>query len=250
MNNGKASVFLEPPTEMVCPLTKELMKDPVMSRYGTNFEREAILDWLGEGNEFCPVTGKPLRPSCLVSNKALEWKIRCWLHEHGREAPPEHHAPELDDSFRCLLAVTPQQYICPLTKSLMKDPVMTHDGHNFERNAILQHLDDHGDICPITGKPLVPHDLVTNLGLKHEIHIWHQRIGDEDPEISDDSDPKLDSPKPALVGVRGDHAVEVLRARHTEFLKESGMAVESEDFILEPFSATAQIDDAKDTHNH
>jgi hypothetical protein len=72
-----------PPSAYICPLTKNLMKDPMLSKHGQNFERVAILNWLYSGNTECPVTGKPLRVSNLVSNKTLKWKIQLWTKEHG-----------------------------------------------------------------------------------------------------------------------------------------------------------------------
>ena len=45
--------------------------DPVVSRYGDSFERAAIFEWIEEGNDHCPITGEPLRASCLVSNKKV-----------------------------------------------------------------------------------------------------------------------------------------------------------------------------------
>lgn len=45
------------PEEFLCELTKKIMRDPMVSRYGTHFERQAIMDHLNEGNNYCPVTG-------------------------------------------------------------------------------------------------------------------------------------------------------------------------------------------------
>jgi hypothetical protein len=46
------------PQEFVCALTNEIMKEPMVSRYGTHFEHDAIMDWLKKGNNYCPATGK------------------------------------------------------------------------------------------------------------------------------------------------------------------------------------------------
>ena len=39
----------------ICPITQELMKEPVMTKYGHLFEREAILAWIRK-NQKCPLT--------------------------------------------------------------------------------------------------------------------------------------------------------------------------------------------------
>jgi hypothetical protein len=260
-----------PPAEFICPLTKEVMHDPVMSRYGDSFERNAILAWLDEGNHFCPVTGKPLRPSCLVSNKNLEWKIRCWFHEHGREAPRRHDNDD-DDEPKCLhhfsgfVTVPPTRFLCPLTKKLMRDPVMTKDGKHYERTAILQYLDEHQDTCPENGTPLKPHNLVPDHHLQWEIHTWLQNYSAEDDEplpalepgnvdglhhphsphhLHDHSTHCHASPG-TLVGVRGDPVIVHLRLEHDEReRKENGYC--EKDAILEPFCSSSLVDQEHDT---
>ena len=222
------------------------MKDPVMSRYGDSFERKAILEWLEEGNSFCPVTSKPLRPSGLVSNKSLDWKIRCWLHEHGVDAP-DHEQPEFLHDFYGFVAVTPAKFICPLTKKLMVEPVMTHEGQNFDRKAILKYLDG-SEKCPVTGNSLAPHDLVSNHNLKHEIHVYHENLGDqESTTLLKDVVVEANEHQhhEALVGIRGDHAVEALRAEHVERQKKQGIVVS--DYVSDPFSASAAINENRDT---
>lgn len=217
-----------------------------MSRYGNSFDRKAILEWLEEGNDFCPVTGKPLRPSSLVSNKSLDWKIRCWLHEHGLDAP-DHEEPEFLHDFHGFVTVTPAMFICPLVKKPMVDPVMTHEGQNFERKTILKHLAG-SDKCPVTGNPLAPHDLVSNHNLKHEILAYHEHIGDQEPIVSlkdEVVEANEHHPHEALVGTRGDHAVEELRAGHVERLKKQGIV--EVDYVSDPFSASAAIDEKRDT---
>ena len=69
------------PAEFICPITCKIMTDPVMSKTGYNFERDAIVAHLDAGSETCPVTNKPLRISNLISNKSLQWKISEWRNK-------------------------------------------------------------------------------------------------------------------------------------------------------------------------
>uniref|UniRef100_A0A7S0F7D3 U-box domain-containing protein n=1 Tax=Craspedostauros australis TaxID=1486917 RepID=A0A7S0F7D3_9STRA len=71
------------PDEFICPLTLELMNDPLMDRMGINFEREAIMEWLNRGNNSCPLTRKPLSYSKLVPNAQLRLKIDQWKKSHN-----------------------------------------------------------------------------------------------------------------------------------------------------------------------
>eukprot|EP00934_Nitzschia_sp_Nitz4_P002314 Nitzschia sp. Nitz4//scaffold42_size132992//38047//38739//NITZ4_003387-RA/size132992-processed-gene-0.7-mRNA-1//1//CDS//3329551682//2314//frame0 len=164
-----------PPPEFICPLTKKLMSDPMMSRYGNHFERSAIMDWLNKGNNYCPITGNPLRPSNLVSDKSLQWKIHYWAKKNGHEL---EQVEEEEKSSVGFIAVPPEKFICPLTNIVMKDPVCSRNGINFERKAILQWLDEKGDYCPVTNKPLRPAGLISNSKLKWEIEQWQLSTGD------------------------------------------------------------------------
>jgi hypothetical protein len=67
---------LEIPDEYVCPLTLELMRDPVMTRYGNSYERSAILKWVACGNARCPMTRQPLHLADIVTNHHLRSNIR------------------------------------------------------------------------------------------------------------------------------------------------------------------------------
>ncbi|CAA0816643.1 Unknown protein [Striga hermonthica] len=70
---------LEPLTSFYCPITKEVMTDPVESPSGQTFERVAIERWLREGNgSFCPLTGTPLDVTKLRPNKTLRQSIEEW----------------------------------------------------------------------------------------------------------------------------------------------------------------------------
>ena len=160
----------QPPTEYVCPLTKKLISDPVVSRYGNFFERKAILKWLNDGHNYCPVTGNPLRISNIVSDKTLQWKIQYWAKKHNIELdtvgseeyyydpPPAdngstsasaaaasyaHAANISNKGLPLTFSVPEKRFICPLTKELMEDPVMTKTGHNFERDALSKWIDEY-----------------------------------------------------------------------------------------------------------
>eukprot|EP00538_Stauroneis_constricta_P010524 CAMPEP_0119545392 /NCGR_PEP_ID=MMETSP1352-20130426/143_1 /TAXON_ID=265584 /ORGANISM="Stauroneis constricta, Strain CCMP1120" /LENGTH=49 /DNA_ID= /DNA_START= /DNA_END= /DNA_ORIENTATION= len=46
-----------PPSQFLCSLTSELMKQPLLSKHGHHFERDAILNYLNDGNAVCPISG-------------------------------------------------------------------------------------------------------------------------------------------------------------------------------------------------
>ncbi|KAF6159789.1 hypothetical protein GIB67_030047 [Kingdonia uniflora] len=70
----------------VCPLTKQVMRDPVTLENGLSFEREAIETWFKECTEngrkiVCPITQRELKninlnPSISLRNTIEEWTTR------------------------------------------------------------------------------------------------------------------------------------------------------------------------------
>ena len=73
-----------PPSNFICPLTLEIMSDPLMTcKNHLNFERSAIVEWLNRGNTTCPLTREPLSYSKLVPNAALRLQIEQWKRDHG-----------------------------------------------------------------------------------------------------------------------------------------------------------------------
>ncbi|CAB9529483.1 Putative E3 ubiquitin-protein ligase LIN [Seminavis robusta] len=79
MGHSSATSTATPPEHFVCPLTLEVMEDPVRhTATGHSFERKAILKWFWSGHASCPLTRLPLHPSELVSNDALSQEIEVW----------------------------------------------------------------------------------------------------------------------------------------------------------------------------
>ena len=67
----------EPPADFICPITTELMSDPVMAADGHSYERSAIERWLATKST-SPMTGEALVQSFLAPNHTLRRMIREW----------------------------------------------------------------------------------------------------------------------------------------------------------------------------
>ncbi|XP_043718187.1 U-box domain-containing protein 44-like [Telopea speciosissima] len=76
--NSLGSQPLEPLQSFYCPITGEVMVDPVETSSGQTFERSAIQKWFAEGNTICPLTVTPLDTSILRPNKTLRQSIEEW----------------------------------------------------------------------------------------------------------------------------------------------------------------------------
>jgi hypothetical protein len=73
------------PDEFLCPITQEMMINPLMSRTGINYEESAIMEWISKHNNTCPMTRQPLRACDLVHNRNLQSKICTWCATNGME---------------------------------------------------------------------------------------------------------------------------------------------------------------------
>jgi hypothetical protein len=75
--SGSASGARAPPgdtSSFYCPITAEIMRDPVVDREGNSYERSAIIAWLAK-NPKSPVTLRPLTVDELVPNTELKAAI-------------------------------------------------------------------------------------------------------------------------------------------------------------------------------
>ncbi|XP_038576354.1 WD repeat, SAM and U-box domain-containing protein 1-like isoform X2 [Micropterus salmoides] len=68
----------EAPDEFLCPITRELMKDPVIAADGYSYERESIESWIRGKNKTSPMTNLPLQTTLLTLNRALKLAITRW----------------------------------------------------------------------------------------------------------------------------------------------------------------------------
>ena len=91
--NAQMDDDLAIPSEYVCPLTLEVMVDPVVSKYGKSFERSAILSWLANGHGTCPLTRQPMKLSDLVTDHRLRVRIHAWRRANDVEIPLFTKAP-------------------------------------------------------------------------------------------------------------------------------------------------------------
>eukprot|EP01083_Nonionella_stella_P154080 495992_1 len=67
----------------------------------------------------------------------------------------------------------PPKFICPITKQMMKDPVIAFDAHTYDRDAIEKYLKTHHK-SPITKADAFTLTLFPNLPLKKEIESFNQ----------------------------------------------------------------------------
>ncbi|KAJ4971651.1 hypothetical protein NE237_004750 [Protea cynaroides] len=70
---------IEIPSYFICPISLEIMKDPVTVCSGITFERESIERWIfTSNNSTCPITRQPLSDTDLTPNHTLRRLIQAW----------------------------------------------------------------------------------------------------------------------------------------------------------------------------
>lgn len=108
----------------VCPLTKQVMRDPVTLENGQTFEREAIEKWFKECKEsgrkpVCPLTLKELKstelnPSIALRNTIEEWTARNEAAQLDMARRSLNMGSSESDVMQSLKYV---QYICKKSRS-------------------------------------------------------------------------------------------------------------------------------------
>ena len=89
---GGPSDEAELPPEITCPITQEVMRDPVATVDGQTYERSAIEHWLRDHNT-SPLTGEVLAMKMLIPNHTVRGLSRKWLEEHPECKDGEGGAP-------------------------------------------------------------------------------------------------------------------------------------------------------------
>ena len=90
---SEASEAEEVPDDYICPITAEIMTDPVSTMDGFTYERTAITEWL-RTKDTSPFTGTTLESKSLIPNYSLRSVIRSFslyrLPRHSRGRRRRH----------------------------------------------------------------------------------------------------------------------------------------------------------------
>ncbi|KAK3144422.1 hypothetical protein QOZ80_4AG0312860 [Eleusine coracana subsp. coracana] len=81
-----------PPEELRCPISLQLMYDPVVIASGQTYERACIEKWFNSGNTTCPKTRKELSQLSMTPNYCIKGLIASWCEQNRilvPSAPPE-----------------------------------------------------------------------------------------------------------------------------------------------------------------
>lgn len=91
-NDKRSESMPIPPEEFRCPISLQLMYDPVIISSGQTYERVCIEKWFHDGHSTCPKTQQQLSHLCLTPNYCVKGLITSWCEQNGipiPSGPPE-----------------------------------------------------------------------------------------------------------------------------------------------------------------
>lgn len=81
-----------PPEELRCPISLQLMHNPVIIASGQTYERICIEKWFSDGHNTCPKTQQELPHLGLTPNYCVKGLVASWCEQNGvpiPDGPPE-----------------------------------------------------------------------------------------------------------------------------------------------------------------
>ncbi|KAH8950505.1 hypothetical protein BDL97_10G089500 [Sphagnum fallax] len=82
LSSSGREVSTSPPDEFRCPISLDLMIDPVIVASGQTYDRSSIARWIDAGHLTCPKSGQNLPHMTLTPNYVLRSLISRWCEEH------------------------------------------------------------------------------------------------------------------------------------------------------------------------
>ena len=94
---------VEVPSYFLCPISMELMEDPVTVATGVTYDRRSIERWLfSYGRTTCPATMQPLANLDLTPNHTLARVISSWLDRGSSSSSAHSCLPIIPTQFPTL----------------------------------------------------------------------------------------------------------------------------------------------------
>ncbi|KAB2598355.1 U-box domain-containing protein 13-like [Pyrus ussuriensis x Pyrus communis] len=82
-SSSSQSLIPNVPDEFRCPISLDLIRDPVIVASGHTYDRNSIAQWINSGHHTCPKSGQKLIHMALIPNYALRSLIQQWCEENN-----------------------------------------------------------------------------------------------------------------------------------------------------------------------
>ncbi|CAN6984520.1 unnamed protein product [Brassica rapa subsp. trilocularis] len=128
---------------------------------------------------------------CEVNKRQILKYLLCLLKKHEKIIWRDHKEnsfTHLNDSVCASAAeagcseeehngTLPEHFKCPLSLTVMYDPVIISSGHTFERMWVQKWFDEGNESCPKTRRTLDDFTMKPNVAMKEQISKWCSRNG-------------------------------------------------------------------------
>eukprot|EP01043_Picozoa_sp_COSAG02_P024398 COSAG02_NODE_1331_length_13215_cov_3.173058_7_plen_1505_part_00 len=116
--DGHSSKLPNLPETFCCPITRQLMRDPVVACDGHTYEQRAIENWLSQ-KHVSPMTGERMNDHTVVPNRLLQNQIAQFVASHQVEGASTDHrvspnSSPLEGGFNPTLGLTPGPTVRPM----------------------------------------------------------------------------------------------------------------------------------------
>ena len=161
----------EIPEYFICPISLQIMKDPVTATTGITYDRESIEHWLFEGhNTMCPVTKQPLSgDSELTPNHTLRRLIQAWCAVNAPNGTDQISSPKPPLSKFYIIKLIRDLWLPNSQLEALKD--LEKLALESERNR--KHMVEAGIAKPILSIVLTCHRNGEKTGLQEALSILY-----------------------------------------------------------------------------
>lgn len=154
------------PEYLVCPISKQMLQDPVVLSDGISYERQVVVDQ------------RPDEP-IVYPNRSLKSILAEFQTNKTTSLMPKQQS--LFQQAKMFLTAQedrplPDSLYCPITLGLMHHPVVDPQGYTYEKAAIVNWIRDNGD-SPVTRTPLTVDSLVPNHALEQLLRAEANQAG-------------------------------------------------------------------------
>lgn len=93
--SGRLLSVSDAPEQFRCPMSLQLMCDPVIIASGQTYERAFIEQWFQHGNQTCPRTQQLVQTFSVTPNTCVKNLITFWCQRNGIPVPENPPSPDL-----------------------------------------------------------------------------------------------------------------------------------------------------------
>ncbi|XP_076898029.1 U-box domain-containing protein 45-like [Bidens hawaiensis] len=133
-----------PPEELRCPISLQLMYDPVIIASGQTYERICIEKWFSDGHKTCPKTQQQLGHLGLTPNYCVKGLVTSWC-EHNGVIVPDRPPESLDLNYWRLSLSESESVNSKPVDGLCKYTGMKVAPLPFEESGVIEEVEGGGD---------------------------------------------------------------------------------------------------------